>query len=421
MFRRNNQTLRSKTKREIAAARAAISAAERNLKDAPKKKGPGPRRATNNNRPGKGIRPKGPRTGRNGPRGTNPQYHVHSILHNIKVPTVSFDGDAHQITDIVRMPYTVETANLTDRCIFAISMNGFSSQVAWQAIWTPGSSLPPVFKGGDLPQLKNTWDRGGPTSGRAMKVGASLICHTPLLNRGSGIYVLNCTQRVAFKSTASAPPWWTAADLDDLYTKLVAYNQTVPYDATEFRQAKSWSCFPVNSRALEEFHQWQGEGDPLGDTITDSIFTSTVGSGLGTEYNRPLSTLFFIFDKVPEPNSFSVTVKGSAYVRYPMDVPMGQNMPPIPTAPPAQINHHRHAAEAWANNPVVGAVGAALTAGASGAASALWANRGTLGRAFARGGAYGEAGAGAAGIELPALGGGAMATAEELALLGVFL
>jgi hypothetical protein len=91
---------------------------------------------------------------------------------------------------------------------------------------------------------------------------------------------------------------------------------------------------------------------------------------------RPMSSLVFLIDSPPEVQSYTFTVRGTYYTRWPMEHVLGQHHPPIPHAHPGVVSHIRDAGEHFGQvmhdlSETVGSVGRGIARGVNAARSAV--------------------------------------------------
>jgi hypothetical protein len=187
-----------------------------------------------------------------------------------------------------------------------------------------------------VPTLALADDVGGPTSGRAMKIGLSLVNTTPLLNRGGRVFQLNANQRLKL---ARAPSAFLQADYFALADSIQAFPDTIEYDASEFGKTREFTGSVVDYANYEAFQEWEGT-----NTIDEFYAHFTVWPGSSPD-TRPMSTIFIVFSPPAVAQTYTLSAKSAHYTRWPIDTIPGQSQLPIPTAPIATINRIHSIAE----------------------------------------------------------------------------
>jgi hypothetical protein len=183
------------------------------------------------------------------------------------------------------------------------------------------------------PQLLSTGGTaGGPTSMRAMKAGASLVCTTPVLSRGGRVYTLNCEQRLLFPAAPSA---FTAANCDTVYNSIIQHPHTHVHDATDFGEPKHLTCVVCDGPAYENFEE--NDGALAVDDFCAHIAQWGGGSPSDNE-RRPMSVLIYAFDIPANAQTFTFELTGRWYTRWPLSTVAGRLMTPIPVGTAAQVN-----------------------------------------------------------------------------------
>lgn len=302
----------------------------------------------------------------------------------VLVPSIVSEGAAFPISGSTIRNLSMDTSL---RTLVAYTNNGHSGSVM---SWV-NTAATPGYEVGTIPLLAASDTAGGPTSGRSMKGGISVVNRTQLLNMGGQVSVLNSTQRV---SLPAQPSSMTPAQWSTFMDEIVAHPKTRIYNGSDFKKGKTFVAHPLDQTEYVHYKGWEGT---LG--LNEFWQRIAVWSPVVPE-SRPMSTIFLVFEPNSVTNTYEFKTRSSFYTRWPLNSVPGQAHRPVPTAPAALINAHRDHAEAtghMARGEEVAAIAGA--AGIGGAAA--WLARGAQ---FARGAmAVGEGIAGAGEAALPLL------------------
>lgn len=207
---------------------------------------------------------------------------------------------------------------------------------------------------GALPAGLTTWslysaptllladDAGGPTSGRTMKSGVSIVNSTPVLNAGGRLFVLNSDQRFFF---GAAPSAFTAAMFDTFCDEVVAHPKAREFASASFIKPHSFHCHVTDPVNYERYSDWHGTR-----TIDQYGAGFAIWPGL-TPVERGMSTLIIVFESPVSDQTITVSGRSSWYTRWPLNTVLGQSMRSTPTSSAEHLNNAIHRGEADAHEP----------------------------------------------------------------------
>ena len=311
-------------------------------------------------------------------------------LNPTPIPTAVSDGHAHANTGMDRKSFTLLQS---ERAMLLISNTGTSGMVGALVQWTPNSTTL-TWSNLVLPTLaSNGHAGGGPTSGRAMKASVSILNSTTTRKIGGTVLTLNATSRIVWPASTFSD--LSVAQADDVFAQIENQAQTRLQTGDHFRTTKGMRCHPCNDveyTAFRAFHTATA-GDLLnpatltvGAPVTQADYAladinrfletvSTCAPVTGSngvtriQEPRPMSTICVLFDRPPEPQTYTISARGTYYTRWPMESVMGQHHPPIPTAPPGLLSKLRDAGEHFKD--VVHDVGDGIASVGQGIANAI--------------------------------------------------
>lgn len=258
------------------------------------------------------------------PRSSVITHSLH-VQHPSNIPTTVVSGTATPLPDVCRLDFTLTAG--ADRVMVFITNAGRSATSMWYLRWAGGVIINNQTVSPTL--LAVSASAGGPTTMRAMKMGATLTNTTPILNRGGRVYTLNSDQRFLLPA---APTLLTAADCDTIYNSIVQHPNTLVHDGSHFGDTKLLNCTVVDVPAYENFVANPGALDITG-------FGSGVASWTGFNREaRPMSCVAYVFDVPANAQTYSLQAEGKWYCRFPLNTVAGRVQTPIPTAPPSALN-----------------------------------------------------------------------------------
>lgn len=263
------------------------------------------------------------------------QSHMLSPHHPAMIPTAIRSGQAFPYTGLVRASLVVGSDMIT---LLAITNTGTAATVCSQVSLNASSV---IFRSNfTIPTIATADDAGGPTSGRAMKVGLSLVNSTSLLNRGGKVFHLNANARVRLPAAPSA---LTFAQATDFINGLIAMPNTTQYDGTDFGHTREFTCGVVDNVTYNDFDEWHGTES------LDDFWAHIAIWPSASPRDRPMSTCFLIFQTPSSSQTYTASVKASYYTRWGIDTVPGQSMRDIPTAGTDFINKIHAVGDAFSN------------------------------------------------------------------------
>jgi hypothetical protein len=185
-----------------------------------------------------------------------------------------------------------------------------------------------------IPMLSEKAATGGPTGARAMKAGVSLINTTPSLYRGGLVFVLNTDQRMALPHL---PGQLSITHIDEWLATIKAHPDTIAYSAEHFKEAKEFHCGVVDSTTYEAFQPFNG-------TYTSDEFFSHIispadgGDSSSFSNQRPMSSIYIVFERSVQVQSYMASARASFYTRWPLDSLGGALASDIPVASAANVD-----------------------------------------------------------------------------------
>jgi hypothetical protein len=216
-----------------------------------------------------------------------------------------------------------ETVSSTLRTLLVVTNTGRSGTVAYIRRKAAGASSVHT-----VPLLAAADTAGGPTSGRAMKAGVTVVNNTADIKCGGRVYFLNCDSRV---SLPAAPSALSDAQFDTVVNKLLAHPGCRSMSGKQLQRPTDFTSHVVDPVTYDTFGEWQG-------TETADSFGEHWAIWPGADpYSRPMSTLFVIFDEPADDQDYTFSVRASYYNRWPLDTVGGQVMHPIPLTSPEAL------------------------------------------------------------------------------------
>lgn len=261
---------------------------------------------------------------------------VYNPLNTSLIRSVMSEGHAFPIWGMTRSDIITNEAG---RQMLFVTNTGNSGTICYSIYQTTPSATRYT-----IPTLSSSASAGGPTSGRAMKCGITVVNVSKRLNVGGRIYVLNASQRLAFGAAPSAMTqlqWKAVADA------IIAHPHTRSYTGGDFVAPKTFVCHPTNETDYDKYVAWNGT-----DTLDQYFEHLAVWSGSTTTL-RPMSTICIVIEPFPDDsvNDYSFTSRAAFYSRWPLASVPGQAHIPVPTAAAAVINKERDATERNAQVP----------------------------------------------------------------------
>lgn len=247
---------------------------------------------------------------------------VYNPLNPYAVPALLPSGQALATRDTSRT--TISLAATTTRIAVFVTNCGYSSTVA-ATVTLFNTGTPTVVVGThDVPKLILAAGSGGPTSGRAMKYGVSLVNTSKWMDMNGIVRVLTTDQRIAFPTDFAS---MTNAQWNASLDAIAAHPHCRVHNGPDFVHPKMFIGHPVDSTAYNAFDHWEG---PMGAAdFFDLISVHPVDL---RDRRRPMSTTVLIFEPASVANLYSISIHGSWYTRWPLDTLLGTQMTTVATA-----------------------------------------------------------------------------------------
>lgn len=299
--------------------------------NAARRRGPAPKRAA---RPPaqsarRSRRRRGPRVGPRLPYTGSLALSVFSPLHPGVVPSQLPEGNAFPVKGMVRGNFVTDA---TTGWLLLIGQTGQSANVmlSWSNVASPVSTSYAV------PTLTLADDAGGPASGRAMKVGFTMVNSSPSTSVSGLVYVLPASQRLLLPAAAES---MTQANVTAVMTAVKAHPETQIFGANNFVQPRAFFAHVVDDILYSSYEAWQGT-----ETRNDFALHAAIWPGANPSA-RPMNFFWVYIDSTSLGNTYTVTVEASYYTRWPLGTIMAQNEVPVPLAPLPTVVAQRKVAE----------------------------------------------------------------------------
>lgn len=271
------------------------------------------------------------------------------------VPTPLSEGRALPHTGIVRQSFNTDPNYL--ELIMIANGGNFGTVGVKLKLGAMGS-----YSGHQLftiPTLSQSMDDGGPSSARAMKLGASLVNCSNVMKKGGRVTYLNTSQRLPGR----VPLADQTADRKE-FTDILHAVRNSPYSKVvtgdQLSNSLQLISHPIDQTNYNTFRPFRGAGD-IGD-LYDLMLCTGQYETLGSLLQRGMSTIVFIIEQTSQEQDYTMTVRASYYTRWPLTTVPGQSMTNIPTSSATHLNNMRDAAERHAS--VLQPVTAATNVGA---------------------------------------------------------
>lgn len=256
------------------------------------------------------------------------------------VPTLTASGKSFPVTGMYRK--TVE--HLTgERRVYIFSNTGQSANVVLIGAMDVLGANPPAWETFGAPTVLGSASSGlGPTSGRAMKMGATVVNATAKLTAAGRVFVLNCDQRLFL---GAQPSSMSRIHFNGLCDSIVNHPKAREYSGGDFGKPHSWHSHVVDPIHYEKFTIWDGVTG-----INDYAEHFATWSGHFPE-DRSMSTICVVFESPPTTQSYTISGRAAWYTRWPLTTVLGQTNNEIPIATQAEINRHYAKAAETAASP----------------------------------------------------------------------
>lgn len=263
-------------------------------------------------------------------RGGEPNFQPMDPLSTVLIPISRRQAAAYpymgMIKDVVSLPTTAGF-----RTLYVITNTGHSATVMGAITTAP-------FQGVyTIPAISGAPASGGPSSGRAMKASVEITNTTAAMTAGGSVYVLKTDQRV---SIPGLPTSLTAAQINTLCDSVKDHPLVKPFDGADFKKTDkhgrhpTFMCDVVDGVDYENFSAWQGAESI--DGFFGHVFT---WPGLDSNtHERPMSTIFVLFETPVATQTYAVSARASYYTRWSLATVPGQTQMQIPIASLDRIN-----------------------------------------------------------------------------------
>lgn len=254
---------------------------------------------------------------------------VFSPLHPGNVPSSMPEGNAFPVRGMVRANFTTDS---TTGWLLLIGQTGQSANVmmSWSNIATPATTSYVV------PTLALADDAGGPSAGRAMKAGFTMVNSSPVTSVSGLVYVLPASQRLLLPAAATS---MTQAHVNSVMTAVKAHPETQIFSAGNFVEPRAFYSHVVDDIQYSTYEAWAGT-----EARDDYVLHAAIWPGANPS-PRPLNFFWVYMDSTTLGNTYTVTVDSAFYTRWSLGTIMAQNETPVPLASLPTVVAQRKAAE----------------------------------------------------------------------------
>lgn len=232
------------------------------------------------------------------------------------VPSMTPVGDAVAVGGMFRF-----NSNNANQLILCFTNVGYGSTVGIQVV----NGTTPDLYDLTIAKLKNNFTSGGPTSGRAMKMGISMRNESRQDILGGGVYILRTTRRL---NLPTAPTAMTQAQWTEFASEIVSHQDcrslsSVKMSITPHKEFVR----PRDQPKYEGFESWLGELNP-----TTFLSHTAVWTSVGAEYSFPMESMWVVVEKAggADVNTYEFTARADYYTRWPLDNIMSDKARPVP-------------------------------------------------------------------------------------------
>lgn len=242
------------------------------------------------------------------------------------VPVVQYEGDAVPVD--VKLRHAFTSAN---RTVFLI---GNAGHCVTMAVHIDNAATP---NQGALSasQMASSATAGGPTSGRAMKIGYKLVNVSKQVDLAGRVYTLTANKRMELPNAWSA---LTQAEVNALADEIVAHPDTKERDINVLRSGLTVFGAPHDTTDYIDYTPWTGTENSSSfgrHFCTDPVATNEL---------MPMTPMWIVVESTVTPNDYELTVRGSFYTRWPIDTVMSTLHRKVPTTTVSDDNLARQAA-----------------------------------------------------------------------------
>jgi len=263
-----------------------------------------------------------------------------SPLNPSVIPTMRDTGKSLPVSAVCHDELTMDVG---DRVMYLITNNGVSGTLMVRLVLPGGSLIDPLKTSFTCKVLEQSSTLGGPTSGRAMKAGATILNNTPMLDSGGRVYILNTDQRLAIPDSLGA---LTRGEFNTLCDTVKQSPLRRAFDGTDFKAPKHYHAHVTDPVVYETFQSWDG-------TLNPDLFGSYISEyGGGPTANRKsMSTLIILMEPAVKQQDYTVTARGMWSTRWPLNTIGSVVSKDLPTAPANVIDKTFKDGAATANPP----------------------------------------------------------------------
>jgi hypothetical protein len=249
--------------------------------------------------------------------------HATSLL-----PASHGSGTAFHHSGMFRAEYTKAT---TTRVLLAFTNNGFSPMVGSTVIMNTANTEADWSSGYQfiLPLLNAAGSSNSPTSGRATRMGVSVLNSTPALSQGGRVYILNSDSRMSLPTAPTLMNWEQTTALWD---SMKAHPDTKAYSGQDYSAPRHYHSTVVDPVKYEAFEEWEQLPTGYQPTNTDRFWASIAdwgGNSVLTSH-RPMSTTFVLLETSTAPQEWTFTARAQYYTRWPLNTIGNANQTQVP-------------------------------------------------------------------------------------------
>lgn len=264
-----------------------------------------------------------------------------SSLHPKLPATIVTEGESFPIKGLVRETLTT----VAGTSYIYIFHNAGDASNAFGVIKNDG--VAPTFQSLGVPVVGSKASAAGPTTGRALKLSVHLQNDTALLARGGRCYIHTAANRIRLPQL---PSTMSSAQVTALADVLKAHPATRACSGTDFGGPTEYTSYPLDTTDYHDYRTW--EGGVSFDIYAESFAVWDVAGANSTERPRPMAPIIFMIeDTGTAVQQWTMSVRPTWATRWAVDTVPGQNMRPLRTASPAEVNAAALAALKAASKP----------------------------------------------------------------------
>jgi len=282
--------------RDIASSRRAQASKP---KPAPKQKSNPPKKQKKQN----GAQP--PKKGKLQQSNGGKKTHAMSPYSGVLIPALIPSGQAIAYRGTFTSPFKQQT---NQTVLIVVSNYGDNAGAIFYLTKTVVAGVATVAGYVDnFPAVAITETAGGPQAGRAMKSGVSIVSNTPNLNRGGGVFFINTASKLTSMSgVLQSPSTMTGTQYDAIFNAVILTDGMQPMDATMFGTTKHFAASIADSNDYHAFRPWTGAA------TVDSTWARFQHDAI------PMTYQIFAFSVPVNEQSYTISVRNTYYLRYPL-------------------------------------------------------------------------------------------------------